>query len=154
MSKIEARLKTLGVTLAALPPAAAAPVPYKVSGNTVYISGQVPLQDGEIKYIGKLGRDMNLETGRAAARLCAINVVAALKAACGGDLDRVTQCLKLTVFQNCTADYTQQPEVAHGASDFMVEVFGEAGRHARSAVGMGSLPRGVAVEVEAIFEIK
>lgn len=154
MSKIEARLKELGVTLADLPPPAAAPVPYRVSGNIVYLSGQVPMSDGAIKYTGKLGADMSVETGQAAAQLCAVNLLAALKAACGGNLDRVTQCLKLVVFVNCTPDYTQQPEVAHGASDFMVAVFGEAGRHARSAIGMGSLPRGVPVEVEAVFEIK
>jgi len=94
-----------------------------------------------------------VEDGREAARLCAINVVAQVKAACGGDLDRVKRCVKLTVFVNAAPDFTQHPEVANGASDFMVEVFGEAGKHARAALGAASLPRGVACEVEALFEI-
>ena len=92
--------------------------------------------------------------GQAAAQLCAINVLARLKAACGGDLDRVVRCLKLSVFVNATPDFTQQPEVANGASDLIAAVFGDAGKHARAAVGVGSLPRGVAVEVDGMFEIK
>jgi enamine deaminase RidA (YjgF/YER057c/UK114 family) len=106
-----------------------------------------------LQYVGRVGDDLSLEDGKAAARLCAVNVLAQLKAACGGDLDRVRRCVKLGVFVNAVADFTQHPEVANGASDLVVEVFGDAGRHARAAVGAGSLPRGVGCEVEAVFEI-
>ena len=154
MSVIEARLKELGVTLPVPPVPVASYVPFAISGNIVFISGQVPVADGAVKYVAKLGIDGGVEVGQAAAQLCAINVLAQLKAACGGDLDRVTRCLKLGVFVNATPDFTQQPEVANGASDLIAAVFGDAGKHARAAVGVGSLPRGVAVEVDAIFEIK
>jgi enamine deaminase RidA (YjgF/YER057c/UK114 family) len=154
MSVIEARLKELGVTLPAPPVPVASYVPFTISGNIVFISGQVPVADGAVKYVAKLGIDGGVEVGQAAAQLCAINVLAQLKAACGGDLDRVTRCLKLGVYVNATPDFTQQPEVANGASDLIAAVFGDAGKHARAAVGVGSLPRGVAVEVDAIFEIK
>jgi enamine deaminase RidA (YjgF/YER057c/UK114 family) len=153
MSLIEARLKTLGVSLPTPPLPVASYVPCTISGNIVFVSGQIPIADGAIKYVGKLGVDVPMETGQAAAQLCAINVLAQLKAAIG-DLDRVTKCLKLGVFINAAPDYSQHPEVANGASDLIAAVFGDAGKHARAAVGVGSLPRGVAVEVEAIFEIK
>jgi enamine deaminase RidA (YjgF/YER057c/UK114 family) len=153
MSIIESRLKELGVTLPSPPMPVASYVPCTISGNIVFVSGQIPIADGAIKYIGKLGVDVPLEAGQAAAQLCAINLLAQLKAAIG-DLDRVTRCLKLGVFINAAPDYTQQPEVANGASDLIAAVFGDAGKHARAAVGVGSLPRGVAVEVEAVFEIK
>ena len=154
MSVIEARLKELGVSLPKPPKPVASYVPFTISGHQVFISGQVPIADGALKYVGKLGVDIPLEAGQAAAQLCAINVLAVLKMACDDDLDRVVQCLKLNVFVNAAPDYTQQPEVANGASDLIAAVFGDAGKHARAAVGVGSLPRGVAVEVEAIFEIK
>jgi len=154
MSVIEARLKELGVTLPQPPKPVASYVPFTISGHQVFISGQVPIADGALKYVGKLGVDIPLEAGQAAAQLCAINVLAVLKMACDDDLDRVVQCLKLNVFVNAAPDYTQQPEVANGASDLIAAVFGDAGKHARAAVGVGSLPRGVAVEVDAIFEIK
>ncbi len=153
MSLIESRLKELGVTLPTPPMPVASYVPCTISGNIVFVSGQIPIADGAIKYIGKLGVDVPLEAGQAAAQLCAINILAQLKAAIG-DLDRVTRCLKLGVFVNAAPDYTQQPEVANGASDLIAAVFGDAGKHARAAIGVGSLPRGVAVEVDAIFEIK
>ena len=153
MSVIESRLKELGVTLPTPPMPVASYVPCTISGNIVFVSGQIPIADGAIKYVGKLGVDVPLEAGQAAAQLCAINLLAQLKAAIG-DLDRVIRCLKLGVFVNAAPDYTQQPEVANGASDLIAAVFGDAGKHARAAVGVGSLPRGVAVEVEAIFEIK
>jgi enamine deaminase RidA (YjgF/YER057c/UK114 family) len=154
MSIIEARLKELGVTLPAPPVPVASYVPYAISGNLVFLSGQIPVADGAVKYVAKLGIDGGVEVGQAAAQLCAINLLAQLKAACGGDLDRVVRCLKLGVFVNATPDFTQQPEVANGASDLIAAVFGDADKHARAAVGVGSLPRGVAVEVDAIFEIK
>ena len=153
MSVIESRLKELGVTLPTPPMPVASYVPCTISGNIVFVSGQIPIADGAIKYVGKLGVDVPLEAGQAAAQLCAINLLAQLKAAIG-DLDRVTRCMKLGVFVNAAPEYTQQPEVANGASDLIAAVFGDAGKHARAAVGVGSLPRGVAVEVEAIFEIK
>lgn len=150
---IDARLQELGIEL----PEAAAPaanyVPYVVSGSHVFVAGQITIHDGEIQYVGKLGRDYGVEEGQAAARLCALNIIAQVKAACGGDLDRVVRCVRLGGFVNSTADFTDQPEVVNGASNLMVEVFGDKGKHARAAVSAASLPRGVAVEVDAVFEI-
>ena len=151
--KIDARLKELNIELPAPPAPVASYVPYVVSGNLVFVSGQVTISSGGLTYVGKIGADLSLDDGKAAARLCAVNVLAQVKAACGGDLDRVKRCVRLGVFVNATPDFTQHPEVANGASDLIGEVFGEAGRHARAAVGAGSLPRGVAAEVEAVFEI-
>jgi enamine deaminase RidA (YjgF/YER057c/UK114 family) len=133
MSLIDSRLKELGVTLSPLPKPVASFVPYTISGNIVFISGQVPLADGALKYVGKLGVDFSVEVGQAAAQLCAINVLSVLKVACEDDLDRVVQCLKVTVFINATPDYDKQPEVANGASDLFVAVFGDAGKHGRAA---------------------
>ncbi len=151
--RIESRLAELGITL----PQATAPVanyvPWVRTGSQVFVSGQVSNgPDGFIK--GKLGDDMSVEQGAAAARTCALSLIAQLKAACDGDLDRLVRVVKLVGFVNSTADFTDQPKVVNGASDLMVEVFGDAGRHARSAVSAASLPLGVAVEVEAIFEVK
>jgi len=154
MTVIEARLKELGIALSNPPKPVASYVPFTISGNQVFVSGQVPIADGALKYVGKLGADFSVEMGQAAAQLCAINILSVLRVACEGDLDKVVRCLKVNVFVNATPDYDQQPEVANGASDLFVAVFGEAGRHARAAVGMGSLPRGVAVEVDATFEIQ
>ncbi len=154
MATVESRLKNLGITLSTPPKPVAAYVPYTITGNQVFVSGQVPVSDGALKYVGKLGADFSVEVGQAAAQLCAINILSVLKEACGGDLERVVRCLKVNVFVNATPDYDKQPEVANGASDLFVAVFGDAGKHARAAVGMGSLPRGVAVEVDANFEIK
>jgi enamine deaminase RidA (YjgF/YER057c/UK114 family) len=151
--KIDARLNALGISLPTPPAPVASYVPYVVSGNLVFISGQVTVAADGLKYIGIVGKDLSLDEGKAAARLCAINVLAQVKAACGGDLDRVKRCVKLTVFVNAVPGFTQHPEVANGASDLIVEVFGDTGRHARAAVGAGSLPRNVAAEVEAVFEI-
>lgn len=151
--KIEARLKELGIALPAPPAPVASYVPYVVSGSLAFISGQVTIAPDGLKYVGTVGGDLTLEDGKAAARLCAINVLAQAKAAVGGDLDRIKRCVKVGVFVNAVAGFTQHPEVANGASDLFVEVFGDAGRHARAAVGAGSLPRNVAVEVEAVFEL-
>ena len=151
--KIEARLAELGIRL----PEAAAPaanyVPWAVTGNLIFVAGQITLADGMLKHQGKLGAEISVEEGYQAARLCAINIVSQLRAACGGDLDKVARVVKLVGFVNSTPDFTDQPKVVNGASDLMVEVFGDAGRHARSAVSAGSLPLGVAVEVEAIVEL-
>jgi enamine deaminase RidA (YjgF/YER057c/UK114 family) len=151
--KIDARLAELGVVR----PAAAAPagnyVPYVVSGKLVFVAGQITLQDGEPQFLGKLGREFGVEEGQAAARLCAINILSQLRAAAGGDLDRVSRIVRLGGFVNCTPDFLDQPKVINGASDLVVAVFGEAGKHARAAVGAPSLPLGVAVEIEAVAEL-
>jgi enamine deaminase RidA (YjgF/YER057c/UK114 family) len=151
--RIEERLKELGITLPTPPAPVASYVPYVVSGNLVYISGQVTIGADGLKYVGTVGQEISQEDGNAAARLCAINVIAQAKAACGGDLERVKRVVKVTVFVNAVPGFTQHPEVANGASDLFVAVFGDAGRHARAAVGAGSLPRNVATEVEAVIEI-
>lgn len=153
MSTIETRLAELGVTLPNAPAPAANYVPYVIQGNTVYVSGQIS-NDANGFITGKLGDDMDVEAGAAAAKTCAISLLAQVKAACGGDLDRLSRVLKLTAFVNSTSDFTDQPKVVNGASDFLVEALGDAGRHARSAVSAPSLPLGVAVEIEGIFEIK
>ncbi|MDG2286848.1 MAG: RidA family protein [Alphaproteobacteria bacterium] len=152
--KIDTRLTELGIEL----PEAAAPaanyIPYVVTGKLIMVSGQIPMSGGEIKGIGKVGRDMSTEEAAGIAKICALNLIAQAKAACGGDLDKIGRVVKLGGFVNCVDDYAQQPEVVNGASNLMVEVFGDAGRHARFAVGTNALPRGVAVEVEGIFELK
>jgi len=151
--KIDARLKELDIVLPSPPAPVASYVPYVVSGNLVFISGQVTMAPDGLKFVGKLGADMSIEDGKAAAKLCAVNLLAQLKAACGGDLDRVKHCVRLGVFVNATPDFTQHPEVGNGASDLIVAVLGDAGKHTRAATGAGSLPRGVAVEVDGVFEI-
>ena len=150
--RIETALAELGVELPDAPAPAANYVPYVVTGNTVYVSGQISNDSGRF-ITGKLGEGMTVEDGAAAARVCAINLLSQVKAACDGDLDRLSRVLKLTGFVNSTADFTDQPKVINGASDFLVEALGDAGRHARSAVSAASLPLGVAVEIEGIFEI-
>lgn len=150
---IEARLTELGVTLPDAPAPAANYVPYVIAGDLVYVSGQISNgPDGLI--IGKLGENMDVETGAAAAKTCALSLIAQLKAACDGDLTRLVKVVKLGGFVNSTADFTDQPKVINGASDFFVELFGNAGRHARAAVSAVALPLGVAVEIEGIFQIK
>ncbi|MCB1356261.1 MAG: RidA family protein [Maritimibacter sp.] len=153
MSGYEKRLAELGVTLPDAPAPAANYVPWMVLDGMVYVSGQVSMQDGAF-VTGKLGADMSVEDGAAAARLCAISLLAQVKAAAGGDLDRLKRVVKLTGFVNSTADFGDQPKVINGASDFLVEALGDAGRHTRSAVSAASLPFGVAVEIEGIFQLK
>jgi enamine deaminase RidA (YjgF/YER057c/UK114 family) len=147
---IDARLAALGVTLPDAPPPAANYVPWVRSGALVFVSGQLSSGPGGLA-TGLLGADMDVAAGAAAARLCAINLIAQARAACGGDLDRIARVVKLTGFVNSAPGFADQPKVVNGASDFLVEVFGEKGRHARSAVG-AALPFGAAVEIEAIFE--
>ena len=146
-------LNRLGITLPDAPAPAANYVPYVVAGNMVYVSGQLPLVDGKLSVTGHVGKNVTTQEAAGQARLCAINLLAQLKAACGGDLSRVKQVVKLGGFVACTDDFTDQPEVVNGASDLMVEVFGDAGRHARFAVGTNTLPRGTCVEVEGTFLI-
>ena len=150
---VEARLKELNIVLPTPPAPVASYVPFVVSGKHIYVSGQVTLTPEGIKYVGTVGKELTLEDGKAAARLCGLNVIAQAKTACGGDLERIKRIVKVTVFVNAVPGFTQHPEVANGASDLFVEVFGEAGKHARAALGAGSLPRNVATEVEAILEI-
>ncbi len=151
--KIEARLKELGIELPQPATPVANYVPFTVSGNLVFISGQICQWNGELRFIGKLGGAISIADGREAAKLCALNILAHLRVACGGDLDRVRRVLRLGGFVNCTPEFTDMPQAVNGASDLMVAVFGDSGRHARAAVGMSGLPGGVAVEVEATFEI-
>ncbi len=151
---IESRLAELGITLPQAPSPAANYVPYVVSGPLVFLSGQVPMADGKPSFVGKVGADFSVDEGYQAARLCAVNLLAQLRNACDGDLDRVERVVKLSGFVNCAPDFTAQPQVVNGASDLMVEVFGESGRHARFAVGAPALPLGVAVEVDGVFELR
>lgn len=153
MNAYEQRLAELGVTLPDAPAPAANYVPFVKVGDLVHVSGQVPMKDGAF-VTGKLGQDMEADAGADAARLCAISLLAQLKAACDGDLDRLVRVVKLVGFVNSTPDFGDQPKVINGASDFMVEALGDAGRHARSAVSAASLPFGVAVEIEGVFQIK
>ena len=151
--RIDAKLAELGITL----PPAMAPmanyVPYTVSGSLVVVSGQVPAQDGKIAVTGKITEGVTVEQGKAAARLCLLNVLTHLRVACGGDLDRVRKVVRLGGFVSAPASFTQHPMVMNGASDLAVEIFGEAGRHARSTIGVPSLPGDATVEVEGMFEI-
>ncbi|MGE0282157.1 MAG: RidA family protein [Rhizobiaceae bacterium] len=149
---IEGRLANLGVTL----PAAAAPaanyVPFMTTGNLLLTSGQLPLKDGKLLVTGLLGRDADVAAGREAAKACAINILAQAKAALG-DLEKIKRVVKITVFVASDPTFIEQHLVANGASDFLVEAIGERGKHARSAVGVASLPLNAAVEIEAIIEV-
>ena len=152
-SNVDARLKDLGITIPDAPAPAANYVPYTVTGNLVFVSGQVPFVDGKLTATGRIGEDATPEDGYEQARICAINLIAQVKAACGGDLDRVTRVVKLGGFVASADDFNGQPGVINGASDLMVEVFGDAGRHARFAVGTNALPLGCIVEIDGVFEI-
>jgi enamine deaminase RidA (YjgF/YER057c/UK114 family) len=151
-SEIDSRLAKLGITLPTPPAPQASYVPTVQTGNLVFVSGQVPWTPEGMKFVGKLGREFSIEQGQEAARICAINILANLKVALG-DLAKVNRIVKLVGFVNGTADFTEPHKVVNGASDLLIEVLGEKGKHARSAIGMGSLPLGVAVEVEVIAEV-
>ena len=152
-SAIEQKLAQMGHAL----PQAAAPaanyVPFTMSGKLILVSGQLPIRDGTVAYQGRLGDGISLEDGQAAAALCALNLLAQAKNARGGDLHQLKRCLKLGGFVACTPDFADHPKVINGASDLIAEAMGEAGQHARFAVGASSLPLGASVEVEAIFEL-
>jgi len=150
---IESKLADMGVTLPDAPAPAANYVPYVISGDLVFVSGQISKDEGGL-ILGKLGDNMSVAQGQAAAKVCALNLLAQLKAACGGDLDRLVKVVKLGGFVNATQDFVDHPSVINGASDFIGELLGEAGAHARAAVGSSSLPLGVAVEIEGIFQIR
>jgi enamine deaminase RidA (YjgF/YER057c/UK114 family) len=150
--KIEARLKALGITLPVPAPARVAKIENCTLANGfLFVSGQVPKQDGEIKFVGKLGREFDLKEGQAAARLSALNMLAHARAFLGGDLDRIERIMKLTGYVNAMPDFTEIPHVVNGASELFLDIFGEAGRHARTAVGVAVMPFDVAIEVEGIF---
>lgn len=149
---IESRLAELGIILPEVPAPVANYVPFVIAGPLVFISGQITMWEGELKFLGKVGADLTLEQGQDAARLCAINLLAQAKAAAGG-LERIKRCVKLTGFVNADPGFTDHPKVINGASDLMVDVLGDNGRHARAAVGVNSLPLGVAVEIDGVFEL-
>lgn len=153
MTKIQDKIESLGIKI----PKASVPVANYVgfvrSGNQIVISGQLPIEDGEIKYVGKVGQGVSVDDATKAARLCAINIIAQLNAALNNNLDQVKKCVKLGIFVNGEENFTDHPQVANGASDLIVDVFGDNGKHARAATGAGSLPLGVCVEVDAVFEV-
>jgi enamine deaminase RidA (YjgF/YER057c/UK114 family) len=153
MAKIAARLKELGIEVPPLVPPVASYVPYVKTGNLVFVSGQVPVKQGKLEVTGLLGAGVTLEEGAAQARQCAINILAALNHACDGDLDRIRRIVKLTGFVASAPTFTDHPKVINGASDFFGEVFGDAGKHARAAVGVACLPLNACVEVEAVVEL-
>ena len=147
-------IKNLGLNIPDLPKALANYVPYKLIGKTIYISGQAPVQNGELIYKGKVGSDISIEEGIEAAKLCVINIIAALKTGLEGDWDKLDSFVKLTGFVNCQDNFTDQPKIINGASDMLVEIFGNQGRHTRVAVGSNALPLGIAVEIDAIVQLK
>lgn len=149
---IEAKLQELGYTLPDAPAPAANYVPYVQVGNTLFVSGQIA-KDGDTMLNGKLGDDTDVAAGQRAAKVCALNLLAQVKAACDGDLSRLKRVVRLGGFVNCTPEFTDHPAVINGASDFFGEVLGAAGQHARAAVGSSSLPFGVSVEIDGIFEL-
>ncbi len=149
---VEDTLSQLGITLPSPPAPAGSYVPVVVSGNLAFVAGQIPMEAGQVKFRGKVGKDLSVEAGQQAARLCTINALAQLKSALGS-LDRIKRFVKVTGFVSCDPTFSDQPKVINGASDFLVQVFEEKGRHARAAVGVNSLPLDSAVEVEFIAEI-
>ena len=148
------RLRELGLILPEPASPAATYVPYVQVGELLFISGQITLFNKDLQYIGKVGEDFTLEEAQGAARLCAMNVLSQVHQACGGTLNKVIRCVRLGGFVNCVDGYTDQPRVINGASQLMVDVFGDQGKHARAAVGVNALPLGIAVEVEATFQVK
>ena len=150
---IEKNLASQGIVLPQAASPAANYVPYVISGKQIAVAGQIPFWNGELTGLGKVGRDMTTEDGANIARICGLNLIAQVKVACEGNLDRVARVVKLGGFVNCTEEFCDHPEVINGASNLMVDVFGDKGTHSRFAVGVNSLPRGVAVEVDGIFEL-
>jgi enamine deaminase RidA (YjgF/YER057c/UK114 family) len=150
----EQRLIELGICLPNVPTPIANFLPFRRDANRIYLAGQICEWNGEVRYRGKLGVEHALEHGQQAARICALNLMAALREACGGSLNRVTACLRVGGFVNCAPDYLEVPQVINGASDLIHALFGHRGLHARTAVGVASLPQGAAVEVDAIFAVE
>jgi enamine deaminase RidA (YjgF/YER057c/UK114 family) len=150
---VDAKLAELNLSLPVVTMPAANYVPYVVAGGLTYFSGTLPMKDGKPQFIGKVGKEFSIEEGQECARLCVLNILSHLKNSLGGDLSKVKRLIRLGVFVNSAAGFTDQPKVANGASDLMVALFGENGKHARFAVGVSELPFGVAVEVDATFEV-
>ena len=153
MMSIEARLAELGIDIPTPVAPVANYVPFVKSGSLVSISGQIPMQDGQLAFEGKVGDTVSIDDACAAARLCALNIIAQIKAACDGDLNRMNRVIKLGGFVNCTDGFGGQPQIINAASDLMVDVFGDKGRHSRSAVGTNALPLNVPVEIDALVEV-
>ncbi|WP_020401247.1 RidA family protein [Kordiimonas gwangyangensis] len=150
---VDKRLAELGIEVPTPVAPVANYVPFVISGNLVSISGQIPMKDGKLAFEGKVGAEVSPEEAREAARICALNLISQMKAACGGDLDRVVRVVKLGGFVNCVDGFGGQPQVINAASDLMVDVFGDKGKHSRSAVGTNALPLNVPVEIDALVEI-
>jgi enamine deaminase RidA (YjgF/YER057c/UK114 family) len=154
LDSVDARLSVLAIELPTVPIPVANFVPYRRFGNLVFLAGQVCEWNGIVRYVGRVGVEYDLADGQKAARVCALNLIAALKAACGGTLDSVSGCIRIGGFVNCSPQFNEIPQVINGASDLMHEVFGANGSHARTAVGVSNLPRGAAVEVDGIFSLE
>lgn len=152
--RIDQRLKDLGIELPEASKPGANYVPCVRTGNLLFMTGQLSQWNGERRFIGKLGREYRIEEGQQAARLCAMNVLAHARAALGGDLDRIVRCVRVAGYVNGVPEFTGHSQVMNGASDLFVQIFGESGRHTRMAVGVSALPYDVAVEVEAVFEVR
>jgi enamine deaminase RidA (YjgF/YER057c/UK114 family) len=152
--RIEARLQELGIELPNSGEAAGNYLPFVRSGDLLFISGVLPVWNGERRFAGKLGREITIEQGQEASRLCGLNALAHLRNALRGDLDRIVRCVRIGGFVNCTPDFASHPVVVNGCSYLMVQVLGEQGKHARTAVGVSALPFDLAVEVESIFEVR
>ena len=154
MHVFEKNIKELGITIPELPVALANYVPFKIINKLMFVSGQAPVKDGSMQYTGKVGKDISIEDGIKAAKLCSINIISALKNGIEDDWDRLDSFVKLGGFANCLSDFTDHPKIINGASDFLVQIFGDQGKHTRFAVGSNSLPMNIAVEVDAIIKIK
>ena len=154
MHLFEENIKNLGLNIPDLTKALANYVPYKIVGKTMYISGQAPVQNGELIYKGKVGSDISVEDGIEAAKLCVINIIAAVNTSLKGDWNKLDSFVKLTGYVNCQDNFTDQPKIINGASDMLVDIFGDQGRHTRVAVGSNALPLGIAVEIDAIVQLK
>ena len=154
MHLFDENIKNLGLNIPELPKALANYVPFKIVGKTMYISGQAPVRNGEMIYKGKVGSDITIEEGIEAAKLCVINIIAAVKTGLEGDWNKLDSFVKLTGFVNCQDSFTDLPKIINGASDMLVEIFGDQGRHARVAVGSNALPLGISVEIDAIIQLK
>ena len=151
---IEENIKKLGISIPDAPAQVGAYVDFKSVGKFLYISGQISLDSNGKLIKGKVGKDIDLKKGQEAAKFCAINIIAQAKKACNGDLEKISSCIKLTGFVNSTDEFTDQPKVLNGASELITNVFGESGKHTRAAISVNSLPLGVSVEIDAIFELK
>ena len=153
MHLFEENIKNLELIIPEPPTALASYVPFKVIDNLMYISGQAPVKNGEIAYKGKVGKDITIEEGIDAAKLCSLNIISALKKGIDGNWNRLDSFIKLVGYVNCNEDFTDQPQIINGASDIIAKVFEKKGEHTRAAISANSLPLGVAVEVDAIFEL-